>query len=200
MAKYSDIKGFTVQTLSTDTIANQGAGGAWASGGSMNTARDYVGGAAANKDAGLIFGGATYRVEQYDGSSWTEKSEMNISPAAGNYSRSPMGTYTACIAAGGSASYLDQVEQWDGSFWTEIAEINTGRGFGSASPIGTVTAGLVAGGYISNPGVATVNNEEWDGSSWTEKANLNTARAYNAGLGTATSSMVCNGQAPPPGS
>ena len=27
MAKYSDIKGFTVQTLSTDTVANQFAGG-----------------------------------------------------------------------------------------------------------------------------------------------------------------------------
>ena len=39
MAKYSDIKGFTVQTLSTDTIASQALGGAWASGGSMNTAR-----------------------------------------------------------------------------------------------------------------------------------------------------------------
>ena len=39
MAKYSDIKGFTVQTLSTDTVASQGAGGTWSSGGDMNTAR-----------------------------------------------------------------------------------------------------------------------------------------------------------------
>jgi len=33
MAKYSDIKGFTVQTLSTDTVASQQAGGTWSSGG-----------------------------------------------------------------------------------------------------------------------------------------------------------------------
>ena len=40
MAKYSDIKGFTVQTLSTDTIASAAAGGSWASGGTaVNTAR-----------------------------------------------------------------------------------------------------------------------------------------------------------------
>ena len=35
MANYSDIKGFTVQTLSTDTVASQFAGGAWASGGAI---------------------------------------------------------------------------------------------------------------------------------------------------------------------
>ena len=43
MAKYSDIKGFTVQTLSTDTIASQIAGGAWASGGNINNARSNTG-------------------------------------------------------------------------------------------------------------------------------------------------------------
>ena len=43
MAKYSDIKGFTVQTLSTDTVASQAAGGAWASGGDLNTASKYNG-------------------------------------------------------------------------------------------------------------------------------------------------------------
>mgnify|MGYP001376925700 CR=1 FL=1 len=36
MAKYSDIKGFTVQTLSTDTIASAAAGGTWASSPSAN--------------------------------------------------------------------------------------------------------------------------------------------------------------------
>ena len=37
MAKYSDIKGFTVQTLSTDTVASQAGGGSWSSGGTKNT-------------------------------------------------------------------------------------------------------------------------------------------------------------------
>ena len=38
MAKYSDIKGFTVQTLSSDPAASQAAGGSWASGGNINNA------------------------------------------------------------------------------------------------------------------------------------------------------------------
>ena len=52
MAKYSDIKGFTVQTLSSDTVASQIAGGSWASGGSLNTARGFSsgGGAGTSKD------------------------------------------------------------------------------------------------------------------------------------------------------
>ena len=41
MAKYSDIKGFTVQTLSTDPVASQIAGGSWASGGDLNTAKQW---------------------------------------------------------------------------------------------------------------------------------------------------------------
>ena len=45
MAKYSDIKGFTVQTLSSDPVASGLPGGSWASGGNLNTARrDYAGG------------------------------------------------------------------------------------------------------------------------------------------------------------
>ena len=39
MAKYSDIKGFTVQTVSTDPAASAAAGGTWASGGSLPTAK-----------------------------------------------------------------------------------------------------------------------------------------------------------------
>jgi len=198
MSKYKEIKGFKVQTLASDTAASVASTGSWAAGASMNTARDYVGGAATSSDSALIFGGSAYRVEQYDGSSWTEKTEMNC-PNAVNYARAPMGTATACIAAGGSASYSNLVEQWNGSSWTEIAELNTGRGFGSASPIGTVTAGLVVGGLYANPGQATANSELWNGSSWTETNNLNTARSYDAGLGTSTSALVANGQATAPG-
>ena len=39
MAKYSDIKGFTVQTLASDTAASQFSGGAWSSAADMNNAR-----------------------------------------------------------------------------------------------------------------------------------------------------------------
>ena len=199
MANYKDIKGFHVQSLSSDPVANQAAGGSWASGTALNTARDYVGGTVTpGSDSALIFGGSSTAVEQYNGSSWTEKTEMNA-PAPISYSRYPAGTATAALASGGGSTYSVTVEQWNGSGWTEIADLNEGRGFASASPIGTVTAALVAGGYEANPGVVTKSNESWNGASWTEVADLNVARGYNAGLGTSTSALMTNGQAAPPG-
>jgi hypothetical protein len=41
MAKYSDIKGFTVQTLASDTVPSQFGGGAWSSAPDMNTGRQF---------------------------------------------------------------------------------------------------------------------------------------------------------------
>ena len=38
MAKYKTEKGFAVQTLSSDTAASVAASGAWATGGSLNSA------------------------------------------------------------------------------------------------------------------------------------------------------------------
>jgi hypothetical protein len=45
MAEYKDIKGFKVQTVSTDPAASIIATGVWASGGNLNTARAAGGGA-----------------------------------------------------------------------------------------------------------------------------------------------------------
>ena len=39
MAKYSDIKGFTVQTVSSDPATSVAAAGSWASGAALNQAR-----------------------------------------------------------------------------------------------------------------------------------------------------------------
>jgi hypothetical protein len=42
MAEYKGIKGFKVQTVSTDPAASIIATGTWASGGSLSTARDIT--------------------------------------------------------------------------------------------------------------------------------------------------------------
>ena len=47
MAKYSDIKGFTVQTLSSDTAASAADTGSWSSGGSTNQVRSQAAGSGA---------------------------------------------------------------------------------------------------------------------------------------------------------
>jgi hypothetical protein len=82
MAEYKGIKGFKVQTVSTDPAASAIAGGTWASGTSLNTARRSPGGSG-TQTAGLAFGGRdtpsadTGATESYDGSTWTELNDLN---------------------------------------------------------------------------------------------------------------------------
>ena len=82
MANYKEIKGFNIQSKSADPYPFAQAktdspwGGAWASGGALNTGRS--GNAMASHGtipAGLTFGGQPpdrNQTEKYDGSSWTE--------------------------------------------------------------------------------------------------------------------------------
>jgi len=192
MAKYSDIKGFTVQTLASDTIASQQAGGTWASGTAMSTARDYVAGWAEDSDACLIAGGSTNATELYNGTSWTEKNDMSA-PGNPMYARHPVGTTTAALAAGGGSPYQSTVEQWDGTNWTEVGDLVTATSFGSNSPVGTTTAGLIAGGLLSG-GAFSAINQTYNGSSWSDANELNEGRAYCAGLGTTTAALEVGGQ------
>jgi hypothetical protein len=81
MAEYKDIKGFKVQTVSTDPAASAIAGGTWASGTSLNTAR-YAGAGIGTQTAALAISGGgtptiTVNVEEYNGTSWTEVNNVN---------------------------------------------------------------------------------------------------------------------------
>ena len=202
MAKYSDIKGFTVQTLSTDTVASQFAGGTWASGGALNTARAAVGSSTSgSQTASLAFGGQASdpalsdNTEQYNGTSWTEVADLNQIRAG----LAGVGTTTAAAAAMGDSReipsapnvYYTQHEQWDGSSWTETTDVNAGRSFGFS--FGTAPAFLVVGGYGTPGFTAKATAEEWNGSGWTEVADLNTARIGLGGAGTTTAGIVAGG-------
>ena len=196
MAKYSDIKGFTVQTLSSDTVASQLEGGSWSSGGNVNTARASGGGAGTAQTEALLFGGTSgsnvANTEQYNGSSWTETADLNNA-------RSLMGgtgTYTAALAAGGS-SPGQYVESWNGSAWTETTDLNTARR-GNNGLFGTQPAAIITGGYLpGGPGTATT--EQWNGSSWTEVNDLNTARWALTTGGTTTAGIAAAGEVSPKG-
>ena len=191
MAKYSDIKGFTVQTLSTDTIASQIAGGSWASGGSINTARNPDGGAAGTQTANLIFGGepAVGNTESYNGSSWTEVNDLNTARRAVGC----VGTQTAAFGAGGrtSTANVGNHEQWDGSSWTETTDLNTAKE--GRAGYGVQTAGAVAGGSPQ-----TAANEYWNGSSWTEVGDIPGVRYGVCSGGTYTAAIACVGEKNPP--
>jgi len=207
MAKYSDIKGFTVQTLSTDTVASQAAGGSWASGGDLNAARESIAGAG-SQTAALAFGGNTpgspksAANENYNGTSWTELADLNV----GRGAIFGYGTTTAAIGSGGLTYPFTPTnfstaanESWNGSAWTEVNDLNTSRGSGGAASGGTSTAGLVFGGaYVPGPSYAAVANvESWNGTSYTETADLNTARAFiMGGAGVQTAALAYAGTPP----
>jgi len=166
-------------------------GATWASGGNLNTARDasqgggiqtaaaYVGGAVANPPY------QTDAHEQYNGSSWTETTEVNT---ARRYAVTT-GLYNSLLFSGQGAPAGNQVESWNGSSWTEVNEINTSRGYGGRA--GTQTASLFASGYTTTTGVN--NNESWDGTNWTEVAEVNTIKYACAGGGTQTSAIEAGG-------
>ena len=124
MAGYKEIKGFQVQTRTSDpapyaqALADNPYAGVWSSVGNVNTARLGSGAAGANNSAALIFGGAPSNknhTEQYNGSSWTELNNLNH----GRQYLGGQGTYTAAIAFGGEEPGLTgNTELWDGTNWT----------------------------------------------------------------------------------
>tara|TARA_R100001594_G_scaffold15163_3_gene31934 strand:+ start:128 stop:1441 length:1314 start_codon:yes stop_codon:yes gene_type:complete len=190
MAKYSDIKGFTVQTLSSDTAASQIDTGSWASTTSINTARHSLGGAGTRTQS-IMFGGydapaaqQKALTESWNGSSWTEVNDLNTARSA----HGAAGTYTSAIAMAGSPS-LAKAETWDGSSWTEIADLNTPRHDlnGGAGP--NASSAMTAGGSPGNLAIAEV----WNGSSWTEVGDLNSGRRNPTVTGVATSALASGG-------
>jgi len=199
MAKYSDIKGFTVQTLSTDTVASAAAGGAWASGENLPGQR-YLAGSAGTVSSNLQAGGATQPPAnsnqintsiEFDGTNWTAGGTMNTT----RFDIAGFGaTNTAAIMAGGAASpgsaQKAVVESYNGSAFTETTDLNTAR-TGSMG-VGISTAGLVVGGK-DTPSNYTGNTESWNGSAWTEVNDLNSGRENAMSGGTSTAAIAAGG-------
>ena len=199
MAKYSDIKGFTVQTVSSDPAATQLDTGTWASGGDLNTARAGCTGTSDSTTNSIMMGGYYLPptvnrsvTEAYDGTSWTELADIPISVVYGN----GLGVKTASMVAGADISAAPKNSNayiFNGSSWTAPgASLNTMK-FMSATG-GTTTAGIVAGGN-NPPGTPKESTTEtWDGTSFTEVADLNTAKSdIGGGTGTSTALMSASG-------
>ena len=205
MADYKDIKGFHVQSLSTDPAASAAAGGSWASAPAINTGRHSAGGAGVTQSAAYIIGGKTSTAisalnEQYNGTAWTEAADLGTA----KYLVATFGTTTSACTAGGyngvpptttPQGYTTQVESWNGSSWTETTDINTIRGNAGASGASN-TSGVVYGGHFPTGNQAVT--ESWNGSAWTETGDLNTARADvgQTNNGTATAAMASGGGSP----
>ena len=185
-------------TASTTYKAHVAQGtGAWASGANLNTARRMLNNSGSSQDSilaicGYLTGSQSDAVESYDGSSWSEITELNTDRFDSG-SSGPSNTDTLCF--GGFSNDLpgqtDNTEKWNGSSWTELGDINTNRS--RTVGRGTTTASLMFGGGAPSDSAVT---ESWNGSSWTEVSDLNTARQALGGAGTQTSALAFGGESP----
>ena len=160
----------------------------------MNTAK-YSGANFGTTTAALAAGGEVSgtieEAETFDGSSWTEVSDLNQERAyLGGF-----GTTTAGIAVGGfnppNATQLGNTETWNGTSWTEGNDLNTVRV--KINAVGITTAGLVFAGDVGTPPEISAITESYDGTSWAEVGDLSTATGSSSASGTATSALSATG-------
>ena len=172
MATYANTKGFTVQSLSTDPVASQAAGGTWSTGGDLSTARqgfDVTN--AGTQTAGIAAGGYigspaanSALTELYNGTSWTAGNNM-VAARSNGYGRGTQSAAWSGLGMTGTspvAQNSTNTETYNGSTWTEVNEANTARRHGGE--FGSSTVGIAASGFIS-PGSRAPNVEYWDGTN-----------------------------------
>jgi hypothetical protein len=177
--------------------------GTWASGGNMNTGRASMmvnsvsGGLSGQTDAIGVSGSSPpgtnlTNVELYNGSTWTETTDVNTGRRFGGGAG---GQPAAVIAGGYVTADTGATEIWNGSTWTETTDLNTARRQFTGS-FGTTDSSsdlLVCGAFP-----ATGVTEIWNGTSWTEVNDLNTGRWNGASMGTSTlAGLVAGGQSSP---
>jgi len=178
------IGGFNPSNPTGVTTVEAWNGSAWGASPSINTAR-FNEGVAGTTSAGLIYGGRTpdkANAESYDGSTWTNVASMsNAGWAIGCF-----GTQTAAMAAGREPSISGATEEYDGSTWTAGGTMsNTTNG---KMGVGTLSAGLIAGGY------AVTSTELYDGTTWTSNpSGLSTARGHGGSGGDQASAVFFGG-------
>ena len=81
-------------------------------------------------------------VESWNGSSWTETTDLNT----GRRNGSSLGTQTMLGTGGYASSYRTLTEIWDGSSWTETGDCPDAKFIGQGGG-GTTTAGIILGNY-----------------------------------------------------
>jgi hypothetical protein len=169
-------------------------GSGWSTGGNLNKARYALGGAG-TQTAGLAVGGFSNpgqdtEVEEYDGTSWTEVTD--VPTAKSNYAAA-LGTQTAALFCGGLPSPTTTTFLYDGTNWTTGGALNTARQTGLQGA-GIQTAAVAAGGDVGgSPGVSLAT-EEYDGTSWTSVNDCPPNIAVSSGSGgTQTDALFMKG-------
>ena len=183
------------------------------------TARSHGGSGGATNTQALVFGGdpSTAKTEAWDGSSWTEVSDLSASVLENG----GLGTYSSALSFGGNTgSVTGATEEWTApSTFTKIQEgqlffnsttnafketildvpsttwasggsLNTARRMFNNS--GSSQDSILAiCGYLSGSQSDAV--ESYDGSSWSEITELNTDRFDSGSSGPSNTDTLCFG-------
>ena len=194
MGTYRGIKGFTIQSHSSDptnlstgqvwynttsgTLKGYASiGAAWAAGADLNTGRG-TGGATGTTSAGMCASGSgpnpspeEMNTETYDGTSWTQTGHAVL------YQKTAMGTTgttTAALQFGGGGPTGVNLQSYNGTAWSDPGnDMNTNRfGMGAGGGPGGQTASIASAGWLA-PGMSNAT-ETYNGSTWTTVNNYNT--------------------------
>ena len=146
-------------------------GTSWTETSDLNLARDELAGSGVQTAAFAVAGKVkesggpptwyqSNTHEQWDGSSWTETTEINTAVSAA----SAAGHTSSGLKIGGTAGLSPtgqtKTEFWNGSSWTELNDLSTQRQY-LAQGSGTGVSNIVAGGYNGST-YGITNNEEWE--------------------------------------
>ena len=179
--------------------ANVITAGAFASSGSLNTARSQIAGFGATTDASIGAGGYQYGpntytnvAEEYDGSTFTATPNMPVTLGF----RNAGGTVTAGVVFGGhDGTSPANTSLWNGSSYSNGPNI-VDPGYGTMGN-GSQTALFMCGS--SEPARPTTLTEEYDGSSWSSvPATLNTGGGNGMGVGSQTAGLAIGRGSPNP--
>ena len=186
MADFSTIKGFNVQTLSSDPYTSAAASGTWASGTNMPAGYNGLGGFG-TATAATMAGSPAPTGFEYDGTTWTTTPALNTSGAPRYYPGSLGTSQSAGMIIGGEPGVAVS-ETWNGSAWSEGSNINTGRNF--MGGCGITTAGIIAGGLQPS---LSAKVETYNGTSWAEAQDVPTSLSGNQMGGTSTAAISVSG-------
>ncbi|MDC3263765.1 hypothetical protein OAU51_00400 [Porticoccaceae bacterium] len=177
-------------------------GTTWTGGGALGTARTLRGAMTGTLTAALAVGGdlnppggATNKVEEYNGTAWTE---VNSYPTNINVNM-VSGIQTSALSFGG-APYTTNAFTYDGTNFTATASM--GSPVSGQNTLKTATnnsTGLSMGGYGTSSYIAT--SEEYNFSTqvitpaaWSSGPSVNNSRlSVNNGLGPTSASLIFGG-------
>jgi len=214
MSTYKQIKGFGLQTLTSDpspilegqvfvrnTYLNlsQTQIGSWTMSTGLSNARTAAGGCG-TQTAALVTGGRVIArdgtqtnsnlTEEFDGSTWVSGGNLGTV----RHFIGAVGTQTTALAIGGlgdGPAVVTSVEEYNGTSWTGGGALPASRYHLGAA--GTQTSALSIGGVDGATAVAVTTVQEYDGSSWISGGSLPTALSSNQGIGSQTSALSVAG-------